>query len=281
MYLHPSISQRQIVLAVAVVAAVAGGCATARLASGWAPSPVTANGIVDDWSDKQVCATMKDGLQLSVANDAERLYVMAKFRSNDPNWSRAAGRGGLTLTVAGPRKRTMSFRLPEGPATGEWGLGTRDSGPGMMSRQMNPMRAEFEGRLVLTDVDKNVVPVALDGSQGPAAGFSDDNGMCVYEFSVPLQDTALGHYSLGAGAGTGLNLTVTAGPSAEMRKAMQEQRQHQGMPEGGRGFGGRPGGFGGHGGFGGGRGGHEGGRPGGQVATSPSVSVAVRLAAAP
>ena len=91
--------------------------------------------------------------------------------------------------------------------------------------------------------------------------------MCVYEFSVPLRDTTFGHYSLGAGAGTGLKLTVTAGPSAEMRRAMQGQRKHQGMPEGG-------------GGFGGGRGGPPGGgHLGGQVAVSPSVSVTVKLVA--
>lgn len=36
--------------------------------------------------------------------------------------------------------------------------------------------------------------------------------MCTYEFSVALQDTAVGHFSLGTGAGTGLNLTVTARP---------------------------------------------------------------------
>ncbi len=44
-------------------------------------------------------------------------------------------------------------------------------------------------------------------------------GICTSEFSVPLRDTAFGHYSLGAGAGTDIKLTVTAGPSAEMRAA--------------------------------------------------------------
>ena len=274
------------VLAVAL-AALAAGCATARLASGWAPSAVTANGSADDWTDKQVCSTMKDGLQLSVANDAERLYVMAKFRANDPHWSRAASRGGLTLRVAGPRKRTMIFRLPQGPERVPdqrrgW---TGDTAETQMSPRMNPMWAELEGKLVVTDFDKNVVPVDPEGSQGPAAGFSSENGMCVYEFSVPLQDTALGHYSLGAGVGTGLNLTVTAGPDAEMRQAMHEMRS-QGSPEGGGGFGGGgQRGMGGRGGFGGGgpgRGRPQGGPPGGHTETAnPSVSVAVRLAIEP
>jgi hypothetical protein len=104
------------------------------------------------------------------------------------------------------------------------------------------------------------------GSHGPAAGFFSENGMCVYEFSIPLQDSAFGHYSLGAGAGTGLNLTVTAGPSAEMRRAMQEQT--------------RPHGRGGIGG-GAGPGGPRRGPPGGQAIATPSVSVALRLAVGP
>jgi hypothetical protein len=279
------------VLAV-VAAAVTAGCATARLASGWAPDAVMANGSADDWADKQTCSTMKDGLQLSVANDAERLYVMAKFRANDPNWSRAAAVGGLTLRVTGPRKRTMSFRLPKGPERAglPGGFGRpQESMPrsGRMPFPADPMQAEFEGKLVVTDIDKNEIPVATDGSQGPAAGFSDENGMCVYEFSIPLQDTAFGHYSLDARAGADLGVTVTAGVSAEARKAMREQMGTEGPPEGGgmrpgggEAGGGRPQGPGGFGG-GPGRGGQRGGPPGGQAAANPSVSLAVRLAVGP
>ena len=80
----------------AVVASLAAGCATARLASGWAPGPVTANGLADEWSDKQACSTMKDGLQLTVANDAEWLYgtrpLLARRRRSD--------RLNLTVTLA-------------------------------------------------------------------------------------------------------------------------------------------------------------------------------------
>ena len=131
----------------------------------------------------------------------------------------------------------------------------------------------------VTDVDNLDIPVAPDGSQGPAAGFESENGMCVYEFSVPLQDTSLGHYSLGAGAGTGLNLTVTAGPGAEMRRAMQETRS-QGSPEGGGVGSGEPQGMDRRGGFSGGPG--RGRPPGGHAEIAiPSVKVAVRLAAAP
>jgi hypothetical protein len=273
------------VVLVAAAAALAAGCATARVVSGWASSPVVANGSTDDWAGKQVCSTMKDGLQLSVANDAERLYVIAKFRANDSQWSRAAGMGGLTLGVTGPGKRKMRFRLPKGPEMGDLGLGARDSGFAVMPRPMNRMRSEFEGRLIVTDVDKLDAPVLPDGSQGPAAGFSSENGMCVYEYSIPLNDSATGHYSLGAGAGTGLNLTVTAGPSAAQREAMRGEMQRGGGPPqggGGPGGGGMPGGRGGSGNGGPGRGGPQGGPLGVQEGTAnPSVGVAVRLAVEP
>jgi hypothetical protein len=288
MHVYPRTDLRRIAFVVfASVAVLAAGCATARLASGWSPSPVVVDGRVDDWSDKGACSVMKDGLRLSVGNDAERLYVMAEFRANDPQWSRAAGRGGLILSVTGPRRRTMSFRLPEGPERApdaNWQARSADGRDTIRNPRADlghipaPMWAEFAGKLVITDVDKNVVPVEADGSAGPAAGFSEDNGMCVYEFGVPLLDTAVGHYSLRAGAGIRLNLTVTAGPGAEMRRAMQEMRA-QGSPEGGRGFGGGEGDLDGRGGFG--HGSRPGGPPGGQSAASPSLSLAVQLATRP
>ena len=96
-----------------------------------------------------------------------------------------------------------------------------------------------------------------------AAGFSREDRMCVYEFSIPLQDSAFGHYSLGTGAGTGLNLTVTAGPSVEMHRAMQEQMRPQGR-----------GGIGG----GAGPGGRRRAPPDRQAVPNPSLAVAVRPA---
>jgi hypothetical protein len=281
----------------AAAAALSAGCATARLASGWARSAVIANGSVDDWVDKYASSTMKGGLQLTVANDDDRLYAMARFRANDERWVHATSHGGMTLRVAGPGKRVLSFRLPRGPerAPGERPGWSADSMPGKTGdspteRPRQTWRgtvpvfpAEFVDKLVVTDVDKNVVPVDPEGSQGPAAGFSSDNGMCTYEFSVPLRDSAVGRYSLGAGVGTGLNLTVTAGPGAAQGEITRGEMQRDGgQPQGGGpGREEMPGSRRGFGRGGPGRGGPQGGPPGGHAVASPSVSIALRLAAAP
>jgi hypothetical protein len=282
---HSSV-RLMLVLVACVLILSAAGCATARLASGWASGPVTADGLDDDWSGLQVCSTMKDGLQMTVANDAERLYVMAKFRANDPRWSRAAG-AGMTVRVTDARRRTMSFRLPEGPGrrfaddelrmTDE-GIGRdrmpADSGPGPggMPGRWRQAHAELAGKLVVTDLDKVEIPVPADGSQGPAAAFLDNNAICLYEFSIPLSDSTFGHYSIDTRPGTGLHVTVTAGPSDDERKAMREQMGRRGPPGGGEmPSGGGPGGPSeGRSGQGGpGRGGSRGGPPGVQTLENP------------
>jgi len=64
------------------------GCAaTAQLAGGWAPGTLTADGDPSDWTGRQAAYQMKDGLQIT---DAERLYVMARFRANDERWAQSA-----------------------------------------------------------------------------------------------------------------------------------------------------------------------------------------------
>lgn len=264
------------------------GCATtAQLASGWAPGALTADGDPSDWTGQQPAYEMKDGLQLSVVNDARQLYVMAKFRANDENWARSAAMGGLTVRVTNSRRQTTSYRLPQGPERQrpDHPSGAQsDSGRGFdqMRPRMEQMRAEWQGKLLVTLPDKSETDLPADGSNGPAAGFQNDNGMCVYEYSIPLGDTGLaGFYAVHAGAGDQLQVAVSAGLSTEERAALRDQMRSEhpsgwgggGMQGGGSG---RPGGFGG-GGSGGGM--HEGGHgPGGAMAENPELSVSVRLA---
>ena len=264
------------------------GCATtAQLASGWAPGTLTADGDPSDWGGQQPAYEMKDGLQLTVINDARQLYVMAKFRANDEHWARSAATGGLTVRVTNSHRQTTSYRLPQGP---EFNRPDRspgaqpDSGHGfdMMRPRMEQMRAEWQGKLLVTLSDKSQTDLPADGSQGPAAGFQNDDGMCVYEYSIPLGDTGLtGFYAVHARAGDRVQVAVSAGLSAEERAAFRDQMRSQhpsgwggGGPEGGGT--GRSGGFGGGGSGGGMHGGGHG--PGGAVTENPELSVSVQLA---
>ncbi len=279
-------------VALALLTAVAlpffAGCATARLASGWTSGQVAADGDPSDWTGQQPAYLVNDGLQLTVVNDTQRLCVMAKFRANDEQWARQAGMGGLTVRVTNPHRQTVSYRLPQGPerTRSDHHLEAEpDSGPGfgMMRQRMEQVRAQWQGRLLVTLSDKSQTDLPADGSQGPAAGFKTDNGMCVYEFSLPLSDTGRSGFSaVNARAGDRVRVTVSAGLSAEERAAFRDQMQSQ-SPHGWGGERPEGGGFGGPGGFGeGGRGGAHGtGRgPGQGMSSNPELSVTVQLAGA-
>ncbi len=260
------------------------GCATtARLASGWAPSALTADGDPADWVGQQPACGMKDGLQLTVVNDARQLYVMARFRANDEHWARSAAMGGLTVRVTNSRRQTTSYRLPQGPERPrpERHSGAQpDSGRGfdIARPRMEQMRAEWQGKLLVTLPDKSETDLPADGSQGPAAGFQNDNGLCVYEYSIPLGDTGLaGFYAVHARAGDRVQVAVSAGLSEEERAAFRDRMRSEhpsGWGGGGMEGGGR-GGFG-EGGHGGMHGGDHG--PDGAMAENPELSVSVLLA---
>lgn len=275
-------------LLTAAGAALLLGCATTvKLASGWAPGTLAADGDPSDWTGQQAAYQMKDGLQMTVVNDARQVYVMAKFRANDEHWARSAAMGGLTVRVTNSHRQTTSYRLPQGPEhqrpDDQAGTGP-DSGSGFngMPPRMEHMRAEWQGKLLVTLSDKSQTDLSADGSQGPAAGFKDDNGMCVYEFSVPLGDAGLaGFYAVHARAGDRVQVAVSVGLSAEERAALRD-KMGSGRPSGWGGGGAEGGGRGGPGGFGRGRPGggmHDGGHgPGGATAENPELSVSVQLA---
>ena len=192
------------------------------------------------------------------------------------------------MRVTNSRRQTAGYRLPQCPERrrpDDQAETRPDSGSGFsgMRPRMEQMRAEWQGKLLVTLPDKSQTDLPADGSQGPAAGFSGDNGVCVCEFSVPLGDSGLaGFYAVHVRAGDRVRVAVTAGLSAEERAAFRD-RLGSGRPSrwGGGGGGAEGGGRGGPGGFGGGRPGgmHGGGHgPGGATTENPELSVSVQLA---
>jgi len=270
-------------LAAAAGPAFVGGCATARLASGWEQSPVTADGVTDEWTNRTDGLLFENGLELAVRNDSCRLYVMARFRANDRQWAQAASLGGLTVRVTAPRRKAVGYRLADGPEPGDMNrtgaqAETTGRGHGMMRQRMEQMRAALAGKVAVIDAQQNETPVPADGSLGPAAGFVCKDGMCSYEFSIALRDSTQSRYGVAAKPGDAISVSVTAGLSAKDREAFREQMQPmpgRGMgrpPEGGFG---EPGGSPRHGNWSGGRSGQP---RSGSMPENPQVSVPVKLA---
>jgi hypothetical protein len=107
------------------------------------------------------------------------------------------------------------------------------------------------------------MPIELDGSNGPQVACGTDHGFFVYEFKIPLKDSEVRYYGIGAEEGT--TITIGANWGKMERRAMQGMRPAGGgMPGGGIG-GGPPGG---------GRsgGGMNGGPPGGAGGERPDMA---------
>jgi len=135
------------------------------------------------------------------------------------------------------------------------------------------MRPKMDGSIEVVDrtVDTRY-DLPADGSLGPAAGFTCQDGMCSYELSVPL--VLNGTFGLGIKPGQSVMVGITAGWSEEEQEAMRERMQEmRGTGPGMR----PPGGTGGRGGMAGrGPRGPGGQRP--EMGENPEIWVKVRLA---
>ncbi len=267
----------------------AGGCKTLQLAGEWASTAVEADGRTVEWDPVAADRSLnKDNVQLAARNDAGRLFLMFRFRTDTDKWARPCAMTGLSLWLdaGGKKSRDTGLRLVAGPEPGTampegdrpaGGRGEGRPGGTMPDRERRPR--EHDGMLVVVDrkADRTAV-LPPDGTHGPAAGFTCADGLCTYEFSIPLAGDS-GEFVLDARPGSSIMVGLTAGPSEEERAAMPERTS--GAPGGGSagGRGGPPGGA--SGGPPGGRGGPPGGGGPGSADASPELWVKVSLAGEP
>lgn len=252
------------------------GCKTLELASDWTRDRVEADGRSGEWLPVSPGWLDVDNLQVAARNDAERLYLMVRFRANDGQWARPCGMTGLTvwLSPSGKKARKTGFRLVAGPKPDSLArpAGAPFAEPGS-NRERGPR--PHDGMLVFLDRDADTSAVLTpDDADGVRAGFCADGGICSYEFSFPL--TALpGQYGLGVGPGKAVMVGLTCGQDKEERAAQRERLQGEngGPPAGAGQRGGGPRGGGG----GPGNGGRPGNVRGGSAPASPELWFKVRL----
>lgn len=141
-----------------------------------------------------------------LCNDSQYLYVMLAHR--DPMYARAIRSTGLTvwLDANGKKDKVFMVKYTGGP-TREQMMTLRKLGADRKERQMP---SEMQERM--REQDTNIVPtflcyqkdrisekqIPVDGSEGPSAVFGVDQGFCVYEFRIPLAESSVRNYGIGA-----------------------------------------------------------------------------------
>jgi len=244
------------------------GCKAKEITSEWAPAGLAVDGRTDDWEGFPTTYLEDQAAVVGLANNGERLHVLIRLR--DPKYARLIRMTGLKIYFDREAKENKDFyiKFSGGPSAEEMAalMGQSDDGGreaiGMMDRMP---RMETDSSLMFTCYIKDrlvEMPISMDGAQGPAAASGVEHGSFVYEFSVPLGETAVRYYGLGMQPGETISIGAVWG---EMDRDAMRQR----ADGGGHGGGGFPGGSGPPGG-GGGRGGGRGGMmPGGSRPDMP------------
>jgi hypothetical protein len=245
-------------------------CKDATVAAQWTQQIVTFSGQRSDWPNGSIGSLEGKEASLGLSNDSQNVYVMLFFRNEQ--WARMIKSTGLTLWLdpQGKKKKQFMVKLVGGPS---WEDLMKASGrdPAKQQDRMPPgmdykMKEKQGSDTTFTCFQKDYIiekPIPLNGQEGPAAVFATDKGFFIYEFSVPLKESSVLYYGLGARPGQNISLGLIWGEMDQEHMRGKGEGSEGGM---GGGMGGGPGGGGGMGGGMGGPGGGmgPGGGPGGQ-----------------
>jgi hypothetical protein len=277
---HIIIDKRMLFLLTSVFAVLVlagtGDCKTREVSSYWTAEPIRVDGKRTDWSeDMPVNYFEEEGVVLSLCNDSENLYILFCF--SDSKWAGAIRMTGLKLWLdaKGKEKKDFGLRYNNGPSLSETQTARRggysdDIPPEAKQRMMQRMTPPT---IQFTFIDrKNGIEMEIptDGSEGPAASFDTSMGLYSYEFSIPMPQSSIQYYGMGAKPGQTISIGAEWGDMGNFKG--------MGGPPGGMG-GGHPGGRGGRGGgMGSGRGSRGEGM---QTPKKQEVWVKVKLALPP
>lgn len=237
------------------------------------------DGQMADWEGLPTAYFEDQGVVLGMANDDDNLYFI--FRCRDEKWARTIRTSGLTLWLDGRGKKGKDFQLKYrgGPKMSELMPKGESAPEGMRDRMMQRDTARTD-ELTCAVKDRIVeMPIPLDGSNGPSVAFGIDHGFYVYEFKIPLKESIVRYYGLGAEAGAKITIGANWG---KMDMGQRGEMRPGGGMGGGPPGGGMPGGMGG-GPPGGGMGGGPPGGMGGERPEMPQeqeIWLKTRLAAA-
>ncbi len=271
-------SHRALLFVSIIAVGLVASCNSLEIESTWSETPMVIDGLADDWRGINISYLEDNNASLGFANDSTRLYILMRFR--DPRWASTIRRSGLTFWIdaEGGKSKDFRIRYRGGPTMEE--IQSMSGAPSPRHIERRPeMMAPDTSLPLFTCLDEGRIvemEIPTDGSLGPAAAFSLDEGFFTYEFSLPLDESSVRYYGLSVIPGQWVGIGAKWG---------EVGRQGGSIPDGPGGMGGRlPGG----GGKGGGRGGgmSGGGRRGGggqrpEMPEAQEVWLTTRLADLP
>ena len=214
----------------------------------WSAEPVQIDGQMTEWAGKPTNYLGKSGVQLSLRNDSENLYVL--FRFSNQEWARLIRMGGVTLWLdnSGKKKKDFGIRYTGGPSPSEMQkTGTGEGGfwdnltSEQKARLMKQQETMAKQLKVVYKKSGQEISIPANDSGGPAASFASPQGIYTYEFRIPLQKSNPSDYAIGAQPGQTISLGIEWGElKMGDRESMMKQMGGGGMMPPGGGMGGGP-----------------------------------------
>ncbi|MDD4052138.1 MAG: hypothetical protein PHR28_09615 [candidate division Zixibacteria bacterium] len=179
---------------------------TVEIPSQWVQTPLKIDGARADWPERSILFFADQEAFIGVCNDSTNLYLVLHFR--DADWARWIRMGGLTVYLDAEGKKGKDFKLKftGGPtmkeimaasgksATGQTGRMSQNRDekmPGMNDNIENPFLC-YQKKYMM----EKAIP--MDGSEGPAVAGAMEKEFLVYEFYIPLKESTIKTFGLGA-----------------------------------------------------------------------------------
>lgn len=242
------------VLAVLMLSAVIVAYAMGQsVDSTWAASPLTIDGLPDDWEGDPLQVEKKVKVEYAFRNDSDTLFVFLKF--NDVKYLSSIEITGMTLWIdtGGKKNKDAGINFTKKKISADEYIAILEKQQGAISdEQKESLRTSaFYFISQAEAVDKKGNPLeeqeGADAARGAAFNVSVAQDSVTYEFRVPL--AALTRTGPGSEAKPGETVSVGfewGGLTDEMRKAYMKGDASAGggaigISEGGRGGGGTQG----------------------------------------
>jgi len=249
------------------------GCNMQEVPSSWNTNNIKIDGRINDWEGASGTFFSDQNASVLILNDQENMYIL--FRTSDAQWAQTIKMTGLTLYFngKGKKKKDSYICFKGGPdmkdlmknKMGGQMPGGMSGGTGTQGDSKRGIMMGGDDRQIMADAPPSLVcyskeimsekAVPLDSRDGLAAAYDTCQGLYTYEVRIPLAESTIMDYGIGAETGAKVAIGALWGSTGE-----REEKMGGAPPSGMDGGGGGRGG----GGKGGGRsGGMGGGPPGG------------------
>jgi len=218
------------------------------IASVWAASPLTIDGLIKDWNKDPFHAEKKVKVEYAFRNDSDTLYVLFKF--NDVKYLSSIDMTGMTIWIdtKGKKGKDLGIKFSKKGISADEFIAILEKQKGAISdEEKENLRArEFYFISHAEAVDRKGNPIEQGGGietvKGAAFNVTAMQDAVVYEFKVPLKRLVRAISGLeepGEIVGVGFEW---GGLTDEMRKAFMKGDAsggtgRMGISEGGRGGG--------------------------------------------